>query len=168
MATLNLLRLAIEENGGLIDNIQDDINDINTEIDGIQDQIDGLDALYVNVTGDTMTGALSMSDNFVRQVKNPVLAKDAVNLEYLQARIDELPTGNLETPPYFRHTIVVESVGTDFPFDVSRITVGKEYVFLNGTYLSRQDYGITETGIELSQPAYVDDVIENHLHKFPY
>ena len=117
---LELLRLAIEENANELDGQQDQINDLNDEIDrldgridqeiidrengdqNLQDQIDdietnidqieagSLDGRYVNVTGDTMTGSLSMSNNKIDNLANPTLDQDAVNLRTLEAKILEL------------------------------------------------------------------------------
>ena len=108
-----LLRQAIEENASGIGNSQDQINDINIEIDRLDDRIDqeiidrengdqnlqnqidaieggSLDGRYVNVTGDTMTGALSMSLNKITNLSTPTNNKDAVNLETLVAYIRDL------------------------------------------------------------------------------
>ena len=85
---LELLRQAIEENTNGIDNNQDQIDDIKDDITDINNG--SLDGRYVNVTGDTMTGSLSMSNNKIDGVANPSSAQDAVNLHTLEAKIAEL------------------------------------------------------------------------------
>ena len=86
-------------------NLQDQIDDIESNIDDIEADIDdinngSLDSRYVEVGGDTMTGALSMSDNYIHRVKDPVLPKDAVNLSTLNSALDNVPGGDLDAPPY--------------------------------------------------------------------
>ena len=83
-----LLRQAIEEGDNINDGLQDQIDDINDGIDDIQDQIDGLDDVYVNKTGDTMTGALSMSSNKITELGDANDPQDAVNLRTLLEYID--------------------------------------------------------------------------------
>ena len=85
---LELLRQAIQETQSSASDNTDDISDIQNQIDAIENG--SLDGRYVNVTGDTMTGGLSMSNNKIDNLANPTLDQDAVNLRTLEAKILEL------------------------------------------------------------------------------
>ena len=164
---LELLRQAIEENSNSDDNLQDQIDDINQDIDDINNTIDGLDNVYVNVTGDTMTGALSMSDNYVRNVKDPQFGTDAVNLSTLQTALDGLPGGDLDAPPYVRESFTATAGQTVFTLNaVNDFTDGREQVYLNGNLLNRStDYSTTSlrsvvNTVTLAYGAHEGDVLE--------
>lgn len=175
---LELLRQAIEEGANESDSQQDQIDDINDKLDqeiidreegdqNLQDQIDGLDDIYVNVTGDTMSGPLSMTDNLIRNVKDPVLPKDAVNLSTLNSALDNIPGGNLDAPPYIRKQFTATAGQTVFQLGaVDDFTDGREQVYLNGSLLDRSiDYGTSSTRsivntVTLTQPANAGDILE--------
>ena len=48
------------------------------------------DGMYVNVGGDTMTGALDMSTNLINALATPVVSTDAANKEYVDSAVTAL------------------------------------------------------------------------------
>ena len=189
---LELLRLAIEEGANELDGQQDQINDLNDEIDrldgridqeiidrengdqNLQDQIDdietnidqieagSLDGRYVNVTGDTMTGALSMSDNKIDTLSDPSSPQDAVNLCTLQTYLDT-EIGDLDpnkSPSYVRFTFTAS--GGETVVTVPAYVTGGELVFINGAEQTRNvDYTPTNsTTITFDQALLAGDVFD--------
>ena len=188
---LELLRLAIEEGANELDDQQDQIDDLNDEIDrlddridqeiidreegdqNLQDQIDdieinidqieggSLDGRYVNITGDTMTGSLSMGNNKITNVSDPSADLDAVNLRTLTDFIDSSPDdpdGN--KPSYTRYSITASGGETDITVPI--FVRGGELVFINGAQLTRDvDYDTPDTvSVVLAQPLLAGDVFD--------
>ena len=160
-----LLRQSIEEGHDTADDQQDQINSINDEIDSIQDNIDqiedniddieselgSLDSKYVNVTGDTMTGQLAMSNQKITSLGNPEQSADAVNKQYVDGILVG-SGGNISSLPVVRY-ILKASGGETVLNPIAPIALGNEIVTVNGSTLTpSDDYIVTTDKIPLKPP----------------
>jgi len=92
---------------------------------------------FVNVTGDTMTGELTMSNNKIREVGNPRLSGDAVNKQY----VDEViwgDGGTVQALPVSR-TIYNAVGGETLVTANTPFSQGNEIVTVNGSTITPTD-----------------------------
>ena len=163
---LELLRLAIEESTSELDDHQDQIDDINQEIDDIEDDVTdinngSLDGRYVNVTGDTMAGGLSMSNNRIQTLADPNGPADAVNLRTLQTYVDN-ELGNIDPNSASFTRFTFTAAGGETAVTVPAYVTGGELVFLNGAEQTRNvDYTPTDSvTVTFTQALLAGDVFD--------
>lgn len=91
----NQMEVALDMNGNAILNAVTDPTQAGSLI-----TVGGADARYVNSTGDTMSGNLSMGGNLLRGLGTPVAGSDAARLEDVQAAIAGGSANLISFTPY--------------------------------------------------------------------
>lgn len=117
---------------------------------------DWSEARFVNVTGDTMTGQLAMSNKKIVNLASPEDSADAVNKQYVDG-IFLSSGGDLDSLPVVRF-IMTANGGETVLNPEAPVAPGNEIITVNGSTLTpSDDYTLTQDIITLRQPLLKGD-----------